>query len=246
MERIADHYDIPSVHMGLDVVQLGKAGELIYKGKPDEFPGKLVFSADNVHPYAQTGHRLYTEALARSLKQIAETNKKRAKRLPQPLFADNWEKAQMVSVLRIRHSSGWQEVRPETDSVAKLLANRFPFLLKATKPGEKLQVRFKGTHFGLYDVMGPGCGQYKISVDGQEATLYPRFDEYCTYYRSHYFVLPALPNGIHTIELEVAAEPLDKAAILSKRGSTITNPSRYAANDCYAGQLLIIGELIDP
>jgi len=245
MEKIADHYEIPSVHLGLEVVNLAEKGELIFSGKPEEHPGKLIFSADNVHPFPQTGHRLYTEALIRAFSMLEKTKNGRKARLKEPLYATNWENAQMVGVDRATHSAGWQEITPSTDSVARILANRFTTLLKATAPGERLQVRFRGTHLGLYDVMGPGCGQYRIIIDGQEPRLYPRFDSYCTYYRSNFFILPALPNGVHTIEFYVDSQTLDKAAILQKRNLTIKNPAQYEPKDCYAGQLLIIGEILD-
>ncbi|MVM30854.1 SGNH/GDSL hydrolase family protein [Spirosoma sp. HMF4905] len=245
MERIADQYAIPSIHLGLDVVRLAEKGELVFSGKLDEYPGKLVFSADNVHPYPQTGHRLYTEALARAFNILDKTGTKRTKKLKAPLYPDNWEKAQMISARQSTRSAGWLEITPGTDSVARKLANRFTFLLKATAPGERIQVRFRGTRFGLYDVMGPGCGQYRVVIDGGKPQVYPRFDKYCTYYRSNYFLLPALPEGVHTIELYVDSQTLDKAAILKQRNTSITNPQPYEPQDCYAGQFLIIGELLN-
>ncbi|WP_338875918.1 GDSL-type esterase/lipase family protein [Spirosoma sp. SC4-14] len=245
MEKIADHYEIPSVHLGLEVVELAEKGELVFSGKPGEHPGKLVFSADNVHPYPQTGHKLYTEALIRAVGVLEKATNGRKAQLKEPLYPNNWEKAQMVSAERVTHSAGWQTITPTTDSVARILANRFSSLLKATTPGERFLVRFRGTHLGLYDVMGPGCGQYRVVIDGQEPRLYPRFDSYCTYYRSNFFILPALPDGEHTIEFYVDSETLDKAAILQKRNQTIKNPDQYAPKNCYAGQLLVIGEVLN-
>jgi lysophospholipase L1-like esterase len=246
MEKIADQYAIPSIHLGLEVVRLAEKGELVFSGKLDEFPGKLVFSADNVHPYPQTGHRLYTEALARAFNVLEKTGgTRRTSKLKAPLYPDNWEKAQLISARQSTRSGGWLEITPGTDSVARKLSNRFASLLKATAPGERIQVRFRGTHFGLYDVMGPGCGQYRVVIDGHEPQLYPRFDKFCTYYRSSYFLLPALPDGVHTIELYVDSQPLDKAAILKQRNTSITNPQPYQPQDCYAGQFLLIGEILN-
>ncbi len=245
MEQVADHYGIPSIHVGLDVVRLADQGELVFKGKPEEYPGKLVFSADEVHPYPQTGHRLYTEAIARSLVRMMGESHEPKNRLISPLLTDNWEDAQLISAKNTTHSAGWSAITPATDSVAGLLASRFSELLKATRPGERIRVRFRGTQFGVYDVMGPGCGQYQVIVDGQPAGVYPRFDEYCTYYRSHYFILPTLLDGVHVIELVVDDQRLDKAAILKKRNQSISNPKLYESKDCYAGQLLILGQLLE-
>jgi lysophospholipase L1-like esterase len=244
MERIAGYYQIPSIHMGLQIATLAKEDKLIFKGKMEDHPGKIVFSGDNVHPYPQTGHRLYTEALTRSLQEITKTTRKPARRLGKPFVADNWQQAQMISVKQAAYSPGWQALLPESDTVAKQLQNRFTYLIKANQPGEKISFRFKGTRFGLYDVMGPGCGQYAISVDGEPAKLFPRFDEYCTYYRANYFFIDDLPDTVHTIELTVSPQTLDKAAILAKRNNTIDNPAKYSNNACYAGELMIIGEVV--
>jgi lysophospholipase L1-like esterase len=244
MEHIADYYQIPSVHMGLEVVALAKSSELVFKGKPEDFPGKLVFSADNVHPYSQTGHKLYQEALAKALQAMASTKRKYVHKLEKPFVADNWEKAKMIPVKEAVFSNGWQLVSAKTDTVARQLQNRFTYLIKADRPGETLTIRFKGTRFGLYDVMGPGCGQYEIKVDGKPAILRARFDEYCTYYRANYFFLPEMEDTLHTIELTVSPETLDKAAILARRNNTIDNPAKYASQACYASQLMIIGDLV--
>lgn len=245
MEKVADYYGIPSIHMGLEVVKLGQAGKLVYRGKPEAYPGKLVFSNDNVHPYPETGHRLYAEAFARAIQHLQKQDRPQTHQLSKPLNADNWERAGMIPVREVSRSAGWKELTPTTDTVARQLQNRFTYLIKATQPGAKLTIRFRGTQLGLYDVMGPGCGQYRVTVDGQPLRLYPRFDEYCTYYRSNYFLLPELPDGIHTVELTLSDEALNKAAILQKRGSTINDPLRYAENAGYASQVLLIGELVN-
>jgi hypothetical protein len=63
MERVAEHYGIPSIHMGVEVARLAKEGKLILKAKKpttDEerakVGDKMLFSPDGVHPYPETGH----------------------------------------------------------------------------------------------------------------------------------------------------------------------------------------------
>ena len=57
MEKVADHYGIPSIHLGLEVARLEKAGKLIFKGdKPKTdaeraaVADKILFSPDAVWP----------------------------------------------------------------------------------------------------------------------------------------------------------------------------------------------------
>jgi len=249
MEDIAEHYAIPSVNLGIQVVQLVLNGQLIFKGKKDEFPGKIVFSPDNVHPYAQTGHRLYTEALSRSLQLIMDnrSNVKMAHKIIQPVTVNNWEEAQMISIAKLRKSGSWQVMDARLDSVARLMPKALSYLVRSDKPGSTIRATFTGSRIGLFDVIGPGCGQYLVTIDHQQPALLPRFDPYCTYYQPQPLFIP-IPDDkqkVHTIEFIVSDVAPDKAAILQEINNKMDDPQRYKKNACYAGQLMLIGQLVN-
>lgn len=243
MEQIAQHYGIPSIHMGLELIAKARQGEVVWKGAQADYPGKIVFSPDGTHPYSETGHAFYATAFARSLTKLMNVTKPVAHRLPKPFDTENWEAAKMVSLQDIARSQDWQVLFPETDSVAHQLRNRFTYLIKSSKPGATLTINFTGKVLGVYDVVGPNCGQYNVSVDDQPDTDYPRFDSFATYYRSSFFFVPIDKPGKHTVTLRVSPKQLDKAAILKTRNKTIDNPAAYQENACYASQLLIVGDL---
>ncbi len=245
MEQIAEHYGVPSVCLGLEVAELAKQGKLIFKGKPGDTPDQIVFSADNVHPYPETGHRLYTEALAQALEQLAglKTTLQKHERV-EPYVKDNWEAARMISPDSLKKVGNWVTITPETDPVASALKHRFSSLVKSNTPGDYLEVKMKGLACGVYDAMGPGTGQYVMEVDPNFRQTISRFDAYCTDYRSNFFVVPTQPDQAHTIRFRVSDEKLDKAAILKTRNQTIDNPQRFRENACYAGMLLLVGELV--
>lgn len=244
MEQIAEHYGIPTVHLGLKIVALATQGKLVFKGKKEDYPNQLVFSGDNVHPYPDTGHKLYTEALAEAMAVIAGKEKGRRTRLPKPYRTDNWENARLIPATELVRKGNWQVLTPETDPVSKQLRSRFPSLLKSAEAGAELTIRFTGAIVGLYDVIGPGCGQYAVSVDEAAGSLIPRFDGYATYYRSHYFFLPEQdPNVRHTLTLRVSELSPDKTALLATRQAKMHDPERFRENACYAGYLLLVGEL---
>ncbi len=245
MEEIAGHYGIPSICLGLEVARLARQGKLIFKGKREEHPDQLVFSADNVHPYPETGQALYTQALAEAFRQLARLKTKPQKHaIPTPFRADHWEAARMIPLDQLVRHGDWQVLTPETDSVARQLNNRFPSLLKSSHPGDYLEIRMKGQVCGLYDVMGPGCGQYECLLDEQPPQLTPRFDAYCTYYRSNFFLIPTSPQQVHTLRFRVSAQKPDKPAILRQRNERMDEPGRFEENAVYAGQVLLVGELI--
>jgi hypothetical protein len=254
MEKLAEHYQIPTIHMGLEVARLEKAGQLIFKGdqpktdaEKQALAGKILFSPDSVHPYPETGHQVYLEAVVRGMEKIRVSGQPGPHRLGQPLVADNWEAARMVPLAKAEFSPGWQKLDPATNKVAKSFANRLPQLWLASQPGQSVTFKFKGTSAAIYDLVGPDGGQVQVTVDDQKPVKRARFDSYCTYHRLAKTELASnLPNGVHTVKVELLAEPLDKAKILSQRNEKIDRPERFAPLNWYAGEILVVGELVNP
>lgn len=256
MEQIADHYAIPSVHMGLEVAHLHQAGKLLFTGplpKTDAEraaqSGKIVFSGDGVHPYPETGHQLYLECIERSMAKIAPMGKPGRHRLPAPLLPDNWERAKLVPLSAVTLSAGWQKLDPATDPRAKQFQRRLPELWKTNKPGETITLRFKGTALLLYDLLGPDCGQVSVQFDDKPAVTQARFDSFSTYHRLATLpVVDDAPDTVHTVTIRLLPEQPDKLKILHQRRENDSikelDPKVYNDTAWYAGAVLLIGELV--
>jgi lysophospholipase L1-like esterase len=250
MEQVANHYGIPSIHLGLEVARLEKAGRLIYSGalpKTDAekaaLGGKMVFSPDAVHPYPETGHQLYLEAVQRALAKIKTVGKPGAHPLPPPLVADNWERAQMLPLSQAKLSAGWRRLTA-ADSLAQSFGGRLPEVWSARQPGETLEFRFRGVTAKIYDLVGPDCGQVTVVVDGQAPVIRPRFDAFCTYHRlATLAVAEGLSNTSHTVKITIHPSQPDKVKILAERQEKMDDPKRFDGTQWCAGALLIVGEL---
>src|SRR5690606_4733236 len=94
LEDIAAHYNIPSVHMGMEAADLVKEGKLLDKGKTSDNSDKPAFSNDGVHP-SVTGGDLYASAIARSMLKMQKEGVLSPYQLPEPLLKNNWEDAKM-------------------------------------------------------------------------------------------------------------------------------------------------------
>ena len=255
MEALADHYGIPSIHMGLEVARLEAQGKVAFKApkpKTDEekaaLEGKVLFSGDGVHPYTDSGHQLYLEAVVRSMAQIKPAGKPGPHTVGIPLVADNWERAKLVPFSRAKLSSGWQQLDQKTHHLAKRFANRMPEMWKATAAGETVSFRFRGTHVGFYDLLGPDCGQVTVTVDDGKPSLKRRFDGYCTYHRlSKLTAAAGLRDTVHTVKVEIHPDQPDKASILHKHRlpDFEKNPEKYDDTAWYVGALMLIGELVE-
>ncbi len=244
MEQVADRYGIPSIHMGIRVAHLLKEGKLVFAAPADRNDSVIVFTQDKVHPLSESGHPLYAAVVAKYLEKMRNNRKAAAHPLPSPLTADNWEHARMIGLGEISRVGEWNEV-PADHPTFRSFIQRLPGIWKGT-PGSRLTFRFRGTTLGLYDVMGPGTGSLKVTVDGNELEV-PRFDRYCTYWRlANRVLFDRLEDTEHEVVIEVTDTRLDKPTILTEANldKYRKNPGDYTETNVYIGRLLLVGELL--
>jgi GDSL-like Lipase/Acylhydrolase family len=253
MEKIADHYGIPSIHLGMEVAKLAREQRLEWKRplpKTDEekaaLGNKVVFAPDSVHPHPETGHELYLQAIVRSLDpMIAASSKPGAHALPEPFIPTHYQAGKLIPISAANASPGIVALDAETDNFAKRWHARIPNLYKGSKPGETLTFRFRGTYAAIYDVIGPDCGQVIITVDNQPSRIMPRFDGYCSYHRlSTLLIARDLPDEVHTVKIEIHPEQPDKEKILAQRNASMDMPERFEGTAFYPGAILLVGELV--
>ena len=253
MEKIAEHYGIPTINMGLAVARLEKDGKLIFKGKKpktDEekaaLGDKILFSDDSVHPFPDTGHQVYLESIVRGMALIKPAGKVAPHKVGEPFTADNWEQAKLVPLSQAKLSAGWTKLDFATNKFAKGYSKRLPELWKANQPGETIQFKFRGISASVYDLLGPDCGQVIVTLDDKKPSIRPRFDAYCTYHRLASLGIGSnLTNTVHTVKLEIHPDQPDKAKILSQRNEKIDKPERFNDRAWYAGALMLIGDLVN-
>ncbi len=232
---------------------MARSGKLIFTGplpktaeEKTAAGGKIVFSPDSVHPYPETGHELYLQAIVRSLPAIqAESKKPGPHLLGTPFTPDHYQQAQIVPINKAIMSAGFQRIDPQSEKM-RWFGKRLPALQRADKPGETIHFKFKGTRAAIYDVIGPDCGQVIVTLDDQPPVVQSRFDSYCTYHRLATLLIGTeLPDTVHTVKIEIHPEQPDKAKILSQRGEKINDPKRFDDRAFYPGALLLVGELAD-
>lgn len=253
MESVADHYGIPTIHMGMEVARLAKGGKLLWKAplpkdkaaqSADADP--LVFAGDGVHPYAETGHELYLRAIVRSLEPIAEASGTPGlHKLSAPLDAQNYEQAKLVPITAAATlSAGFAKPDDKLQPFAKNFTKRLPDLQAASRPGETIRFKFKGVRCALYHVVGPDSGQVTITLDGVKSVR-SCFDPYCMYHRLNSLVIgDRLADAVHEVTIEIHPDMPDKTALLAKIGNKMDKPERFQGTALYPGALLLIGEIV--
>jgi hypothetical protein len=235
--------------MGFEVAKMVRAGTLVMKAAPktDEekkaLEGKMVFSADGVHPHPETGHALYFAAVRRSFEKLIDSHRPSNRTLKAPLDEGNFERAKMIPFGRAQLAGGWQELKPEHPH-HKRFGKYLPQIWAATTPDTTVTVKFRGTHLAFMDLLGPDGGQLEYAVDGGPPLKQTRFDSFSTYPRiGSWAAARDLADGPHTVTVKLTGETVDKAAILSKRNEKVDDPKRYAPHHWHVGWIMVVGEL---
>ncbi|WOO39929.1 SGNH/GDSL hydrolase family protein [Rubellicoccus peritrichatus] len=209
MEQIANHYGIPSVDLGVEVVKQMNSGDLIFK---DDGPveGKLVFSQDGVHP-GDAGHGLYNEIARRSLDTIRAQKSESRKDLPAPLNTNHFGSAKLMPISEAEQSKGWTKVDIEADDIYRRDTRRTHNMLrgglKSDRVGETLTIHWVGRTIGLTHIPQGDGMEIEVSIDGNasEVVKFKQSSDKYLYAQFHY--LPEQPQGEHTATIRIRNLP---------------------------------------
>lgn len=255
MEKIADHYGIPSINMAYEVPKLAADGKLLLHAKKpttkeeeEALDGKILFAGDGVHPYIATGHPVYFEQVQAALPGFLEAEPEEKRKLPNPMEPNNLEDAQMVPISSATLDGNWQKIDFSQADHLRRVESKTSELWQASEKGDTLSFRFRGTHAGLYGVLGPDSGVFTASVDGKSREQI-MFDKYCAYPRMTGVVLASGLDGeeIHRVEIEYLDKKLDKEELLleeERRKDFRANPAKYEKQHVYVGAILLRGEIV--
>ncbi|MGN0853836.1 MAG: SGNH/GDSL hydrolase family protein [Kiritimatiellia bacterium] len=229
METIANHYGVPSVDLGIEVVKRLDAGSLVFRSDRP-VAGKLAFSRDGVHPGTE-GHALYRDVIARSLEKMFRSGAKPgAHRTPPPLRPNPWEKAVLVPPEKFLPLDVWQPVDEAADSVFRSDLGRTKAMLRGgrwtDREGASFSIAWTGTTVGLSDIPQDLAMRIEASVDGGKPIAFTRLRTREPRLHARFYYLPAQPHGHHVATFTVKTIP--------------------AGQRFFCGQALVVGSLDTP
>lgn len=254
-EQIADFYGIPTLDFNIPVVEQEQSGKLVYKSEaPVE--GKILFSVDGVHPLDE-GHQIYTKVVVDAFEKMKVENRKnpypdpglRPKKLEKTFIDDNFENAKLVPIKESQLSGNWAPL-PKDSDLNWMKSRLGDEVFVSDEPGAKLTIRFKGSHLGIYDVLGPNGGQVSITVDGVAFDApRPRFDSYCVYWRLATLPIAADldPNVEHVVCIEIDEDEPSREPVafrLADPETELASP-KYRGRNVWFGPIMIIGDVLD-
>lgn len=248
MEQLAEFYGIPSINFAVPVLNLEKAGKLLFTGEsvPE---GVILFSKDSVHPL-DAGHEVYAEAVRQGITAMKDSKPvDHAAKLAKTFVEDHWEAAKLVEITPTMLEGEWNRLDAE-DSLQKHFGNRLGEIWHCSKPGGKLSFKFKGSLARIYDLLGPNGGQLTMTVDGKtNEKPVPRFDSYCTYHRLATLGLADKldPNAIHSVSVEVHPEQPNRQPVafrLKNPENELAAP-KYQGTNVWFGKIMLLGDLVE-
>lgn len=244
-ERVAERYGIPSITMGLRAAEMANRGELVWnkgdtqvkalagketeKDRPEDETGPIVFLSDGAHPYRETGHRLYAEAVARGLDAIAAAKLPPVDRhtLPEPLESAmgtvrfySPEAAQESGL--VLKGAGWRNDTTIQTSWWKDRPSFYKFYKSSWRSGlgeGVISFRFKGASVLFAPLYGPGTGAAEITVDGKSRRV-DFFDLYSAFWRmGPYLLCDKLdPNVVHEVTIRNLPDACDREKVMREAG----------------------------
>ena len=210
-EEVTQHYELPSLHLALEVTQRIDAGEFTWE---KDFR--------NLHP-SPFGHRLYASTIRRLFstvwsKPLATDSRIVPHRMPEKaLDRFSYDRGRYVDV-RGAQRQGFELVEkcdPRRDGIGGGVRPGFVNvpMLEGKKPGDSFRFRFRGRGVGLFVAAGPDTGVIEYRIDGSEPERVDLFTKWSG--RLHLpwaYVLDAeLSDGEHELEVKITDQKNPKS-----------------------------------
>ncbi|MBN2712820.1 MAG: SGNH/GDSL hydrolase family protein [Planctomycetes bacterium] len=265
MEKVASHYGISSIHLWKEPVAMTKAGKLILKApqaKVEAVAGKsldglkaeddngaetpMPFSKDGTHPYINTGHKLYTNAIKRSLPML-DIGTPAPHTLPEAIIVPTLEKCKIYGIKQSMLDGFWAEVNKGDDRSGFL--ERFKSMWLSESPGASISFKVMARACYIYDILGPDCAKVQIYIDGEPAEMLDRFDRFCTFSRIATLKVFRNSKNIeeHAVKIVIQKERPARRKILGPYRSREldSNPGKFDGTKWFIGGILLDGEIIE-
>lgn len=273
LEKVAEYYNLPSVHMGMWTGYLIKDNKVVWSGNPDASKngGKIAFSRDGVHPL-EAGGNYYTAAVARALNVMKKNTGTEKLTLPEPLNPMQMERATMLNPKDLGMDSTWDVITCRDDKRFNTFQYWFDEIYDGTSESNPIKFKFKGCKIGVFDIgaedgaaidifidgkklicskYAPGAGKKMLEtslIDPKDPTYSStRFSKMCVLGWSRgQFILFPIDEGVHEVEIRVC-EPsrLDKRTISELSDEKYAQKAKMLEQQkLHLGRILIEGEIV--
>ncbi len=199
-EKVAEHYNIPTINLALEVTERIDAGEFNWE---DDFR--------DLHP-SPFGQGVYASSIIAFLDRawsnsVDTENNIIPYTLPKMLDPLSYDKGWMIPVSPSLDSNGWQyndNWEPTDGAGTRPNYTEVPMLV-GQSPGEILAIPFAGTAIGLAVAAGPDAGIIEYRIDHEKWQQQDLFTKWSRgLHLPWYYTLDVgLDTGSHTLEVRL-------------------------------------------
>lgn len=207
-ERVANHYQIPSINLSQEIAERMQNGEFTWQ----QFGG--------THP-SLFGHTFYAATINRLFdsmwKGLSPEGAIRAHEiLTQPLDKYSYFNGDFINIKNAKLNKGWTYTdswHPDDNAEKRRGFIDVP-MIEATKPGDRLTLDFKGKAIGIFCVCGPSAGILEYSVDGAPFKELDTYTEWSArvYIPWVYMLESELEDTNHKLVLRISKKKNEKSA----------------------------------
>ncbi len=270
LEKVAEHYNIPSIHMGMWAGFLQRDGKLVWSAPDENNGGKIRFSKDGVHPI-KSGGDIYASAVARAFNVMKTDSVSVSEKLVliDPLHENHMGGAQYLDPAELmKGKKGWDVKNISEIPKLHMYEQWFEHISTAERGCKPYKFSFEGDLLGIYTIGGPDTGAIDIFVNDKKivAAAYDHngkiikydfvdkkderpsiinFNKYCYVSRPQYEIIK-LEYGKYDIEIRPHSKPIDKISIVknsvnTKAGRSVIELKNGKLPDIYTPQRLHLG-----
>ncbi len=218
-EKVAEHYQLPSIDLAKEVTERIEAGEFTWaKDFKDLHPSPFGHAL-----YADSVKRLFNAAWRGSSPDpaVSTAAKSTERELPEPLDLASYDRGQLVSPNAALENGntkileGWRiepAWKPSDGAGTRAGFVNVPALV-AQSPNAALQFSFQGNAVGVFVTSGPDCGAIEYRVDEgpwQQCELFTQWSP-SLHLPWAKMLAAGLAEGEHVLELRVADKHHEKS-----------------------------------
>ncbi|MBK8881773.1 MAG: SGNH/GDSL hydrolase family protein [Bacteroidales bacterium] len=199
-EKVAFHYNIPSINLAREVAARINNREFTWRG-----------DFIDLHP-SRFGQQIYNNSISDLLVKCwkpenIKMNYSQDQLIPPKLDPLCYDKGKLISAGKEYCTEGWildSNWSPEDGASTREDFVHVPMLI-CTEPGKILKTAFKGTAIGIAVASGPDAGIIEYSIDGKEWKKADLFTQWSAFLHLPWFVTlsDGLKNGNHTLRLRL-------------------------------------------
>lgn len=200
-EKVADHYGLPSIHVGRYLGDLVEGGDWSFRGEA----GLPALLRDECHPL-ESGNRLIAELMAEGILGLLCDSRGGTSALPPNLTAKPLVGGRIVPVDGSMIEGPFQLQRRQVANYGS------PVTFCSLPEGSRIRVSPDGELVGVYVVVGPSSGWVAATVGGERVER-QLLDRWCHYERISTCILretrDATDSGKHEAVIELSGRKPD-------------------------------------